>query len=124
MSHRVWIAIALLAFTYSLWPSLPASAGYGVIAWDKDTGKYGVSWNQQTPKRAEKVALGECGTSGCKIVQKITPKTCGALAMTADGKHVGAARRKDRAEARVAALDNCKKDNAGECVIRADDCNR
>jgi len=122
--RRLWIVVALLALGYTLLPTIPASAGYGAIAWDKGTGKYGVSWNQPTGKRAEEVALGECGASGCEVVQRIVPRMCGALATTADGKHAGAARRKDREAARVAALQNCDKDQAGECTVRAADCNK
>jgi hypothetical protein len=124
MRRTIWTVIALLAFGYTLLPALPALAGFGAIAWDRSTGKYGASWNQPTPKRAEEVALSECGASGCQIVQKITPATCAALAMTEDGKHAGAARRKDREAARLAALNNCQKDKAGECVVRAADCNK
>lgn len=122
--RRLWIAIALLAFGYTLLPTIPASAGYGAIAWDKNTGKYGVSWNQPSGKRAEEVALGECGASGCEIVQRIIPKACGALATTKDGKNAGTARRKEREAARLAALKNCEKDQAGECIVRAADCNK
>jgi hypothetical protein len=106
-------------------PAIPAfAAGYGAIAWDKSTGKYGVSWNQSTPKRAEEVALGECGASGCKVVTRVGPAMCGALATTEDGKHAGAAWRKDREAARLAAVKNCDKDKAGECTVRATDCNK
>ena len=124
MRRIVWIVIALLAFGYSLWPGMPAFAAYGAIAWDKGSGKYGASWNQPTPKRAEEVAVGECGATGCKVVSKIGPKMCGALATTDDGKHAGAAWRKDREAARLAALRNCEKDKAGDCVVRATDCNK
>ena len=122
--RRLWIVVALLAFGYTLLPAIPASAGYGAIAWDKGTGKYGASWNQPTPQRAEEVALGECGASGCKVVGKVGPRMCGALATTEDGKHAGAARRKDREAARLAAVKNCDKDQAGECIVRAPDCNK
>jgi len=124
MRRILWIVIALLAFGYSLWPGMPAFAAYGAIAWDKGSGKYGVSWNQPTQKRAEEVAVGECGATGCKVVSKIGPKMCGALATTDDGKHAGAAWRKDREAARLAALRNCEKDKAGDCVVRATDCNK
>jgi hypothetical protein len=123
MGRIVWIVIALLAFGYTLWPGMPAFAAYGAIAWDRGTGKYGVSWNQPTPKRAEEVALGECSASGCKVVQKIGPRTCGAFAMTQDGKHAGAAGRKDREAARLAALENCQGAKEWECVVRRTECN-
>jgi hypothetical protein len=124
MHRTIWIVIALLAFGYTLWPAIPAVAGYGAIAWDRSTGKYGVSWNQPTAKRAEEAALGDCGATGCKVVSKIGPSACGALATTEDGKHAGAAWRKDRDAARFASLANCKKDKAGECMVRVTDCNK
>lgn len=124
MRKALWTAVALLALGYTLLPALPAHAGYGAIAWDRGTGKYGVGWNQPTPRRAEEVALGECGASGCKVVTKVGPKMCGALATTEDGKHAGAAWRKDREAARLAALKNCGKDQAGECIVRVADCNK
>jgi hypothetical protein len=105
-------------------PPLPLPGGYGAIAWDRDTGKYGVSWNQPTGTRAEEVALGECGASGCNVVGRVGPRMCGALATTEDGKHAGAAWRKDREAARLDALKSCGKDQARECVVRATDCNK
>ena len=124
MGRLLWIVIALLAFGYTLWPSVPAFAAYGAIAWDRGTGKYGVRWNQPTPKRAEEVALGECGSTGCKIVGRVGPAMCGALATTENGKQAGAAWRKDREAARLDALKSCAKAKAGECVVRASDCNK
>ena len=123
MRRTIWTVVALLAFGYTLLPAIPAFAGYGAIAWDKGTGKYGVSWNQPTPKRAEEVALAECGASGCKVVTTIGPGMCGALASSEDGKFIGAASRKDRDAARVAALKDCPK-KSGECTIRLSDCSK
>src|SRR5260370_36400388 len=102
--RRLWIVVALLAFGYTLLPTTPASAGYGALAWDKGTGKYGAGWNQPTGKRAEEVALGECGASGCKVVGRVGPRMCGALATTQDGKHAGAAWRQAPQAARLAAV--------------------
>ena len=124
MQRTLWTAIALLAFANTLLPTIPAFAGYGAIAWDQSTGKYGASWNQPTGKRAEEAALGECGANGCKVVARVSPAMCGALATTEDGKQAGTAWRKDREAARVAALQNCDKDQAGECTVRAADCNK
>ena len=124
MRRTTWTAVALLAFAYTLLPVIPAFAGYGAIAWDRGTGKYGASWNQPTPKSAEEAALGECGASGCKIVARVRPAMCGALATTEDGKQAGTAWRKDRETARVDALKSCAKNNAGECIVRTTDCNK
>jgi hypothetical protein len=124
MRSKLWTAVALLAFGSTLLPALPVFAGYGAIAWDQSTGKYGASWNQPTPRQAEEAALGECGTTGCKVVGRVRPAMCGAFATTEDGKHAGAAWRKDREAARLAALKNCQKDQAGQCIVRATDCNK
>jgi hypothetical protein len=124
MRHKIWVVVALLAFGYTLLPAIPAVAGYGALAWDRDSGKYGVSWNQPNGSRAEEVALGECGATGCKIIGRVGPRMCGALATTADGKQAGAAWRKDRETARLDALKSCAKAKAGECIVRATDCNK
>ena len=124
MRRALWTAIALLAFAYTLLPAIPALAGYGAIAWDQSTGKYGASWNQPTGKRAEEAALGDCGASGCKIEARVSPAMCGALATTEDGKQAGTAWRKDREAARLDALKSCARNKAGECIVRITDCNK
>jgi len=102
----------------------PSATGYyGAIAWDENTGRRGWSWNQGSPARAEEVALSECGASGCKIILRAGRAMCGALATTETGKYVGAASRRDRDAARLAALTDCPKGNAGTCIIRTSDCN-
>ena len=121
--RRATFAASLLALGSVLPISEPAFAQYGAIAWDKETGKYGASWNQDTPKRAEEVALGQCGATGCKVIIRPT-NFCAALAATADGKVVGAAARKNRDDARLAALKDCQKRKVGECVVRVTDCNK
>jgi hypothetical protein len=69
------------------------------------------------------VALSECGASGCKIILRAGRAMCGALATTETGKYVGAASRRDREAARLAALADCQKGNAGDCIVRVTDCN-
>ena len=123
MRRRVWTVIALLAFGYALLPGSPAFAGYGAIAWDKESGKTGWAWKQSTPQKATQMALSQCGASGCRLVVKPTT-ACAALASTEDGKYIGAAARKTKDEARLAALSNCQKGKAGDCVVRASDCNK
>lgn len=97
---------------------------YGAIAWDQDTGRRGWSWNQDSPTRAEEMALSGCGSSGCRVILRPGAAMCGALATNEAGKYVGAASRKDRDAARLAALANCQKGNAGDCTVRVIDCNR
>ena len=117
-------AAVLLALVLTQLTAMPAFAQYGAIAWDKETGKYGASWNQDTPKRAEEVAVGECGATGCKVIIRTRRAMCAALATNESGKYAGGASRRDREAARLSALTNCKKGNAGECIVRVTDCNK
>src|SRR5215471_20604907 len=117
-------AAVLLGLAPVLLTSVPALAEFGAIAWDKETGKRGWSWSRQTQSRADEVALSECGTTGCKVIMRTARGECAALATNEAGKYVGAASRPDRDAARLAALANCKKGNAGECTVRITDCNR
>jgi serine protease Do len=103
----------------------PAALGaYGAIAWDRETGRRGWSWNQHTQTRADEVALSECGATECKVIMRTGRGMCAALATTEAGKFVGAASRKDRDAARLAALKDCEKGNAGECAARFTECNK
>ena len=125
MRRAILASAVLVGLGSILLTAVPArTAEYGAITWDKQTGKRGWSWNQATQKRADEVALSECGASGCKVIIRAGPAMCGALASTDDGKYIGAARRKDRDAARVASLKDCDKGKAGECSVRFTDCNK
>ena len=117
-------ATALLAFAATALPALPAAAGYGAIAWDKETGRSGWSWDQATAAKAREVALSHCAASGCKVVMESGAKQCLALATTQDRKHIGAASRATQDAARLAAMTNCEKTKSGECVVRFSMCNK
>jgi hypothetical protein len=105
--------------------ALPAARGdYGAIAWDRQSGRRGWSSNQPTMQRAEEVALSECGASGCEVITRTGRTMCAALATTENGKYVGAASRNDREAARLAAIANCNKATAGECIVRFSECNK
>jgi hypothetical protein len=124
MRRSTLIAVVLPAFGAMLLAAPPARAAeYGAIAWDEASGKRGASWHEPTAKRAAEAAVSECGASGCKVVTRVGPGMCGALAASEDGKKVGAAERKTRDAARVAALANCPK-TSGECTIRVSECNK
>jgi hypothetical protein len=102
----------------------PAQAQFGAIAYDGKTGHYGGVANKPTKKAAIAGALARCGTSGCRVIVRVAPKACGAFASTKDHKGVGAAARPSLDQARLAALADCKKADAGECVVRGSFCNR
>jgi len=115
---------ALLFFAAILLPAAPAVAGYGAIAWDKETGRSGWSGDQPTAAKAKEVALSRCGAGGCKVVMESGAKQCSALATTEDRKHIGAAWRTTQDAARLAAIANCDKTKSGECVVRFSMCNK
>jgi Domain of unknown function (DUF4189) len=122
--HKISTIAAILALASVVLPAVPALAGYGAIAWDRESGKRGWSWNQPTSQKAAEVAISECGATGCKIIMRTGTAVCAALATTGDGKYVGAAARKTQDDARLAALANCQKGKAGECILRNSDCNK
>jgi hypothetical protein len=101
----------------------PAFAQVGAIAYDIESGRYGVTWNQPTMGAAEGRALRECGTPGCAIRLRIGPGECGALATTASRVGWGTSIHRMRDNARMAALENCQRFNRGGCIVRAWDCN-
>jgi hypothetical protein len=124
MRHAFSAAAILLGLGWIMVGASSARAEYGAIAWDRETGKYGASWNQPSPQKAAEAALGDCGASGCKVIIRTRQATCAALATTENGKYAGGASRRDRDAARLAALKNCQKGNAGECTVRVTDCNK
>jgi hypothetical protein len=101
-----------------------AHAEFGAFAYDQDSGKYGVSWNERDQKAADAAALKGCASDSCKIVFRTGPKQCGAIAMTEDGKVWGGARRDQRAAAELAAIQNCQQRTSGQCKVRGSECNR
>jgi hypothetical protein len=122
--RRAPLAVAALLVSAAVLPTVPAVAGYGAIAWDKETGRSGWSWDQSTAAKAKEVALSQCGTSGCKVVMESAAKQCSALATTENRKHIGAAWRTTQDAARVAAIANCEKAKPGQCVVRFSMCNK
>jgi serine/threonine-protein kinase len=124
MRRALSTAAWMLAFGAVVLPAVPALAGFGAVAYDAKTGRRGWSWNQATVQKAAEVALSQCGASDCKVLMKIGPKRCAALATTEDGKGWGASGRTSADAARLAALANCQKAKLGECIVRVSDCNK
>lgn len=124
MRRRIGTVAAIAVMVVTFAPAVPAFAGFGAIAWDKETGKSGWVWDQPTPKKAAEMALSKCGASGCKIIVHTDAGRCAAIATIDTGKFVGASARKTQDEARLAALSGCQKGKAGDCVVRASGCNK
>ena len=102
----------------------PALAGYGALAHDDASGKYGLSSNEETQRKADDVALKICGGDKCKIVFRTGPKQCGAIALGETGTAWGGGMRPQRAAAELDAMQNCQKHTKGQCKVRGSDCNK
>ena len=121
--RRQMIAAGVSALLFCL-AAGPALAGYGAFARDEATGKYGFSWNEPNQKQAEDAAIKGCNTTGCKVVFRVGPKLCGAIATTDDGKVWGGSTRPTKAAAELAALQGCQKRTKLQCKVRGSECNR
>src|SRR5713101_9479045 len=77
----------------------PALAGHGALARDDDSGKYGLSSNEESQSKADDVALKICGGDKCKIVFRTAPRQCGAVATAETGTGWGGGSGPERAAA-------------------------
>jgi len=117
MQRIISIGIAMIIATIITTGASPARAEYGALARDDTTGKYGLSSGEETQSKADAVAMKECGSDGCKIVFRMGPGQCGAIATPETGKAWGAGRRSDKAAAELAAINNCQKQTNGQCKL-------
>src|SRR5271170_7395846 len=101
--HRATI-IAGFSALLAMLAAAPAFAEYGALAHDDETGKYGLSSNEESQGKAEDVATKECGSDKCKIIFRTGPRQCGAIATQENGTAWGAAWRAQRADAELAAM--------------------
>lgn len=125
MRRSTMIALGIAGFLASA-AAQPASAGYGALAQDDASGKYGLSANEQTQSKADDVAMKICGGDKCKIVFRTVAKECGAIATAETGNAWGAGKRpqNQRAAAELAAIQSCQKRTKGQCKLRGAECNR
>lgn len=119
------IAAAAIALTLV---AAPAFAGFGAVAYDQQSGKYGASWNEPTQAMALELALKQCGSPDCRV-HPVEPKGCGALALSDKDKdgHIywGGADRETLAKAKQDAVAHCKTHAAtGTCTVRTFGCNK
>jgi hypothetical protein len=101
-----------------------AEAKYGAVAYDKASGKPGFGWNNNTQLSADTQAMRECASTGCKVIFRVGPRRCGALATSENGKVWGGAARTSRDAAALAAVQNCQKRASHRCIIRETGCNQ
>jgi len=127
--RRATLSAAAITILFGLTAAAPAFAAYGSMALDDDTGRYGASWNEETQKKADEAALKGCNSAGCKIVFRVLPRRCGALATGEKGTSGkvawgGKNNAATRDAAKLAALENCQKHSSGKCEVRENECNR
>jgi hypothetical protein len=122
MRARTITATGFAAFI--LMAANPALAGYGALAHDDSTGKYGLSANEETQGKADDVALKICGSDKCKIVFRTSARQCGAIAAAETGSGWGGGKHAQRAAAELAAMQNCQKHTKGQCKVKGTECNR
>jgi hypothetical protein len=124
MRRAMLTAAGFAAAVFTLANAAPAFAEYGAFARDEATGKYGFSWNEANAKQAEDAAIKNCNTTGCKVVFRVSPKQCGAIALTDDGKIWGGSTRPTKAAAELAAIQGCQKRTKVQCSVKGSECNK
>ncbi len=123
MRHRTIFAAGFSAILV-MSIAAPAFAGYGAVAFDEKTSKYGFGWNEATQKSANEAALQACNSTDCKVVIPVPPRRCAALATGETGNAWGGNVNATRDAAKLRALENCQKRTSGKCILRGSDCNR
>ncbi|HEV8679787.1 MAG TPA: DUF4189 domain-containing protein [Stellaceae bacterium] len=123
--RRTSIIAAVIAALLTTGAASPALAGFGALAHDDATGKYGLSSDKATQTQADETAMKDCVESSCKIIFRTKARQCGAIATAEQGKAWGASdkgNQKDTVELR--ALKACQERTGGQCKVRASGCNR
>jgi hypothetical protein len=102
-------------------PSAPASP-FGAIAYDKDSGAWGLSDFSPNQDSADRSALGFCGAYGshCVIVASFS-NICAAVA-TGGKSIVGWAKDPSRDAAQKNAVSSCAKKTKAICSLRRSNC--
>lgn len=99
----------------TLLPSLALASGYGAIALNRETGRYGYAYNQGSRASAESVAQSHCGYNCTPIVW--FANGCAALAQS--GNRFGAGVAQSSPVAQRKALNTC---GVGRCRIVLSQC--
>jgi hypothetical protein len=122
--RRTYLTAAAFAIVSAL-SAAPAYAGYGALARDEGSGKFGLSWDKPTQQQADDAAMKDCTASSCKIVFRTKPGQCGAIATPDTGTAWGASDRGNRRDTvELAAMKTCQQHTAGQCKVRASGCNK
>lgn len=97
---------------------------YGAIAYDKDSGAWGLSHQSADKERAESSALSFCADNGenCRIVESFT-STCAAIAESEEGWETGWGLGDEKEDASEEAMKDCNRKNSGQdCSVSKTNC--
>src|SRR5258707_13352193 len=89
MRRATMIVMGFVALVMLALSAAPAFAGYGAVAFDEKSAKYGFAWNEDTQKRADEAALQACNSDACKVVIPEPPRRCAAFATGEKGSAWG-----------------------------------
>src|SRR5437667_9753689 len=103
MRKAIPIAAGIAVMLIMFGTAAPARAGFGAVAIDQNTGKYGDSWNEPTQAQAFEHALKKCSSPECKVYP-VEPKGCGALALSDKDRAWGGADRESLPKAKSDAV--------------------
>jgi len=124
MGRATMIVMGFSALFILTLSAAPAFAGYGALAYDEESKKYGLSSDEGSQSKADDVATKECGGGKCKIVFRTAPRECGAIAVAGEGDAWGGGKAPQKAKAELDAVNNCQKRTKGQCKVREASCNR
>jgi hypothetical protein len=124
MQRKMQLTAGMTAIILMLATAAPAAAGFGAVAYDQDSGKFGASWNEATSARANELALKACDSANCRV-HPVEPAGCGALALSDKDKAWGGADRVTLAAAQQDAVARCQTHTTtGTCTVRLSGCNK
>lgn len=99
-------------------------SGYGAIAYDEAAGKEGAAWDQPSQFAADKAALKECSSKGCKV-HPVQAHYCAALARSDKDRAWGGAERETLDDAKKEAVEHCQSHTKdGKCEVQLSGCNK
>lgn len=109
-----FFSLIVLGFVAISWTSLghaatnaksnKKNAAYGAIAFHRDSGSHGFSYDKRNTREASIEALKQCAHPNCEVVLSVRD-ACGALAGSKSG--FGAMQGATRAEAETKAMKKC-----------------
>ena len=125
MRRAISPTTAMLALASILLAATPALAAYGAIAWDKAERQARLELERAYAAKGRRGARSaNAAPAGARSSCAPVPVNVPPWRRLTTGKFVGAAARKTKDDARLAALANCQKGKVGDCIVRVSDCNK